>query len=71
MKIILTRHAKIRMEERGISREDIAECVARPARMIRVTERVCRFQKAFASGTLGVVAEVRGDYCIIITVYPL
>ena len=71
MKIILTTHAKIRMSERDISHKDVEACVMRPERVIAVSERIHRFQKSLAHGTIEVVAEVRGSHYIIITVYPL
>lgn len=71
MRIILTTHAKIHMEERVISRPDLEECIRHPARIIGGPGRIRRFQKSFAYGMIEIVAEVRGDHCIIITVYPL
>ena len=71
MKIILTVHAKVRMRERGVSHKDIEVCVMRPARVAMETDRIRRFQKSFAYGTIEVVAEIRGNRCIVITVYPL
>ena len=71
MRIIFTVHARRRMQERGISRSEIQECIMHPARISMESERVRRFQKAFAYGTIEVVAELKKNHCIVITVYPL
>lgn len=69
MKIILTTHARKRMQERSISRKEIEDCIRNPFRISMETERVRRFQKLFPHGTLEVVAELKGNYFVIITLY--
>ncbi|MEK7082392.1 MAG: DUF4258 domain-containing protein [Patescibacteria group bacterium] len=71
MKIILTAHARVRMEGRKISQREIEECVLRPDKTHREGEKICRFQKSFEHGTIEVVAQTKGNYFIVVTVYPL
>lgn len=71
MKIVLTTHARVRMKERGISQREIEECVLHPEKIHKEGERIRRFQKSFAHGMIEVVAEMKGNYFVIITVYPL
>ena len=71
MRIFFTVHAHKRMQERGIPRKEIEECIMYPARISMENEDVRRFQKTFAYGTIEVVAVLKKNRCIVITVYPL
>lgn len=71
MKIIFTNHAWERMQERGILEAEAIECTLHPARVVKESEGIYRFQKTFRYGTIEVVADAKKNYFIIITVYPL
>ncbi|OHA04410.1 MAG: hypothetical protein A2934_02130 [Candidatus Sungbacteria bacterium RIFCSPLOWO2_01_FULL_47_10] len=71
MSIIFTIHAKKRMIERGISRNDVEKCITNPSRIFVESEKMRYFQKSFSDDTLEVVAETRGRHYIIITAYFL
>ena len=71
MKIILTNHVRKRMQERGVLEKEIMECVHYPDKIFRESERIYRCQKVFPYGILRVVGEIKGDYFVVITAYPL
>ena len=71
MSIIFTSHAKDRMNERGISREQIEECIRYPEKVFMESEKIRHFQKSFFNDTLEVVAEFKNRHYIIITVFVL
>lgn len=71
MTIFYTRHARERMRERRISRREVEECVMHPSGVFMESEKVRRFQKSFRSVSIEVVAELKGNHFIIVTVYSL
>lgn len=66
MRIIFTRHARMRMQERNITEKEVTECVFRPDRIMKDVARVCHFQKSVSYGTLEVVGRHTGAYLIVI-----
>jgi len=71
MSIIFTKHARMRMRERKISRKEIEDCILRPSGIHMETERIQRFRKKFAYGIIEAVVELRGNHFIVITIYSL
>lgn len=71
MSVFFTKHAKERMLERGISPKDIKDCINNPNRISMETDHTKRFQKEFSHVTIEVVAELKNNHFVVITVYPL
>lgn len=71
MRIIFTKHARERMQERDISEEEIMECIQYPTKVLKESKEIFRFQKSSADGTIEVIAGIKKSHLIVITVYPL
>ena len=69
MKIVLTRHAKEQMEERGISEDEVINTVKYPEKTTKIDE-IYYVQKKTNQGIIEVVYE-RENYIKVITMYPL
>ena len=69
MEIILTRHAKDQMKERGISEDEVINTIKYPEKTLKTTDRYLA-QKKVSIGTIEVV-YIREKYIKVITVYPL
>jgi len=69
MEIVLTRHAKDQMKERGISEDEVINTIKYPEKTLKTTDRYLA-QKKVSIGTIEVV-YTREKYIKVITVYPL
>ena len=71
MSIFYIKHALERMRERRISRKEVEECILRLSGVSTESEKVRRFRKSFRRATIEVIAGLRGNHFIVITIYPL
>ena len=69
MNIIFTKHAKERMEKRGISEDEVINTIKFPEKT-RKMGNIYYVQKKITSGTIEVVFE-KEKYIKVITLYPL
>lgn len=71
MSIFFTKHTKDRMNERGVSRKQVEDCIRYPDKVFMEGGKIRHFQKSFFNGTLEVVAELKDKHYIVITVFVL
>jgi hypothetical protein len=70
-KIILTKHAKTRMRERGVRVENIRKAVSAPTSIIPSFDETLQFRKKIGKRVLEVVCVIKRAHAIIITAYYL
>ena len=67
MRIVLTRHAKEQMEERGISEDEVINTIKYPEKTTKI-DKIYYAQKKTNQGIIEVVYE-RENYIKVITMY--